>query len=367
MKGRNVKRTVAAVMLSLFIILIVIIGANILHRNSKMQFVKDLGVGINIGNALDSHGLREYHPEASDLEYETYWGNPEITEELFICIKEAGFSTVRIPITWQDHMTSDGTINEEWMERVQEVVDMALAQELYVIINTHHEEWLDLQPEKEEEIIMRYRSVWTQIAERFQTYDSGLLFEGMNEPRLRNSDYEWTEGTKELREMINRLNAVFVETVRKSGGENESRYLLISPYASNHLEDVMKELEVPRGNTIVSIHMYAPYTFCQDEDGMYTWDMNDEEVIGYMTEIQTYFANMNSFFVKKGVPVMVTEFGCKDKQNTAERVAWVQFYKEQADKYGIPCIWWDNGSNYQIMDRENYSWVYPQIKDELVR
>ncbi len=367
MKGRSVKRTVTAVMLSLFIILIVIVGANIIHINNKICFVKKMGAGINLGNTLDSHGLREYHPEASDLEYETYWGNPRITEDLFICIKEAGFSTVRIPITWQDHMTSDGTINEEWMMRVQEVVDMALAQELYVIIDTHHEEWLDLQVEKEEEITERYRYVWTQIAGRFQFYDSRLLFEGMNEPRLRASDYEWTEGTKELREMVNRLNAVFVETVRKSGGENQTRYLLISPYAGNHLEGVMEELEVPKGNIIVSIHMYAPYSFCQDEDGMDDWDMNDKEVAGHATEIQAYFDNMNRFFVKKGIPVMLTEFGCKDKRNTGDRVAWIHFYKEQAGKYGIPCIWWDNGSSYKIIDRDNCSWIYPELKEELVK
>lgn len=367
MIGRSIKRTVTAVMLSLFIILIVFIGGSILHINNKMQFVKELGAGINLGNTLDSHGLREYRPEASDLEYETYWGNPRITEELFVFIKEAGFSTVRIPITWQDHMTSDGTISEEWMMRVQEVVDMALEQGLYVIINTHHEEWLDLHPEKEEEITKQYKYVWTQIAGRFQSYESGLLFEGMNEPRLRNSDYEWTDGTDELRSMVNRLNTVFVETVRKSGGENQNRFLLVSPYASNHLEKAMEELKIPKGNIIVSVHMYAPYSFCQDEDGMENWDMNDEEVMKYMVEIQNYFDNMNNFYIKKGVPVMLTEFGCKDKQNVDERVAWIHFYKEQADKYGIPCMWWDNGSNYQIMDRENYSWVYPQIKDALIR
>ena len=367
MKERKVKKIVTAVMLSLFIILIVIVGINVLHIHNKVQFVKRLGAGINIGNTLDAHGLKKYHPEASDLENETYWGNPRITAELFSFIKESGFSTVRIPITWQDHMMSDGTIHEEWMKRVQEVVDMALEEELYVIIDTHHEEWLDLQTEKEEEIIERYRYVWAQIAGWFQDYDSELLFEGMNEPRLRNSDYEWTEGTSELREMVNRLNSVFVETVRKSGGKNKNRFLLISPYASHYLEKAMEELKIPKGNIVVSVHMYAPYSFCQDEDGMDNWDMNDKEVIRYSADIQTYFNNINRFFIKKGVPVMLTDFGCKDKQNTDDRVAWIHFYKEQADKYGIPCIWWDNGSNYQIMDRNNYSWIYPQIKDELIR
>ena len=367
MKRKKVRKTVTAVLLSLFVIVIVLGSVNIFRKVRRLQFVKNMGAGINIGNTMDSHGLREYHPEATDLEYETYWGNPSITEELFVCIKEAGFSTVRIPVTWQDHMREDGTINKEWMMRVQEVVDMAMEQELYVIINTHHEEWLDLKTENEEEIIGRFKYVWEQIAEQFQLYDSRLLFEGMNEPRLRNSEYEWTEGTEELRDMVNRLNSVFVETVRRGGKENENRYLLVSPYACNHLEGVMEALIIPRGNIIVSIHMYAPYSFCQDEEGMNSWNPDDEEVVEYATQIEHCFDLMGQYFVKKGIPVILTEFGCKNKNNTDDRIEWINFYKQQADIYGIPCIWWDNGSNYQIIDREKNKWVYPQIKDELIK
>lgn len=190
------KVTVTAVVLSLFIIVLVIVWWLFIYETPQIRFVKNMGSGINIGNSLDSHGLREYHPEASDLDFETYWGNSEITEELFVMIKEAGFSTVRIPVTWQDHMDENGRVSEVWMDRVQEVVDMALAQELYVILNTHHEEWMNLETERADEIAEKFASLWMQIAERFAAYDEKLLFEGMNEPRLRDSEYEWNAGTE---------------------------------------------------------------------------------------------------------------------------------------------------------------------------
>ena len=200
------KVTVTAVMLSLFIIALVVVWRIFIYETPQIKFVKNMGAGINIGNSLESYGLREYHPEAADLEFETSWGNPEITEEIFVMIKEAGFSTVRIPVTWQDHMDESGLVSEEWMDRVQDVVDMALKQELYVILNTHHEEWMNLEIDRADEITERSAGLWAQIAERFAEYDERLIFEGMNEPRLLDSEYEWTEGTEELRDMVNWLN-----------------------------------------------------------------------------------------------------------------------------------------------------------------
>ena len=189
----------------------------------------------------------------------------------------------------------------------------------------------------------------------------------MNEPRLRDSEYEWTAGTAELRDMVNALNRRFVETVRNVGGANEKRYLMICPYATNHVEEAMAALDVPKGNIIVSIHMYSPYVFCQKDDGITKWDISDDECAGYATDIKMHFENMKKLFIEKGIPVVITEFGCRDKDNTDSRMEWIKYYKEQADSVDIPCIWWDNGSDYAIMDRAKCVWTYPQIKELLVK
>lgn len=259
-------------------------------------------------------------------------------------------------------MDEEGNISEIWMNRVQEVVDMALAEELYVILNSHHEDWMNLIPGQEENIEKQLRKLWKQIAARFISYDDKLLFEGMNEPRQKDSKYEWNEGTQELRKMVNDLNYAFVETVRESGGNNESRYLLITTYAGHNLEQVMEELEVPKGHILVSIHAYLPYDFCQNKEGSAQWSKDNN---WDTDELQRAFMQMNQFFVRKGIPVVVSEFGCVDKNNTESRQVWMQYYINLAKENDITCIWWDNGSTYQLLDRENNSWIYPELVEIL--
>ena len=341
---------------------ILVLGLELADQTRAIRFVRRMGAGINLGNTRDSTGLREYSPEADDLEYETSWGNPRADAETFRVMKEAGFDTVRIPVTWEDHLDEAYQINGSWMDRVQEVTDMALGEGLYVILDLHHEEWLDLKTEREDEIRAEFITVWGQIAERFREYDEKLLFEAMNEPRLRNSEYEWHSGTEEMRNMVNELNADFVKTVRSVGGENRKRYLLVCPYASNNETEAMEGLSVPDDSRlIVSIHMYIPYGFCQKEEGDVLWDTEDTR-----ERVAAAFQGMNDLFVSRYIPVILTEFGCVDKDNTEERVAWTKYYVQQADRYGIPYIWWDCGE-YGLLDREDKTWKFPEIVEVLTQ
>ena len=329
-------------------------------KNERIRFVKEMGNGINLGNSLDATNLREYKPDAGELEYETFWNNPRIDKEQLEAIYDAGFRTVRIPVTWEGHMDENFKISEVWMSRVAEVVDMALSEGLYVILDVHDGDWSNLQIDRKEEIHESLEKVWSQIAEKFKNYDEHLLFEGMNEPRLRDSEYEWNEGTAELREFVNDLNQTFTDTVRKSGGNNKERYLLVCPYCNGAWKDTVADLDVPDGNIIIAVHMYRPYNFCQNEEGTDEWDKSNLDDV---SEAEESFALMNAAFIRKSVPVIFTEYGCIDKNNTKEREEWASFYMELSKKYEIPCIWWDNGSTYQLLDRETNEWVYPGIVD----
>lgn len=326
----------------------------------RKRLAKRLGAGINIGNTLDSTGLWEYKPEADELEYETYWNNPRIDAALFAAIKQGGFETVRLPVTWEDHLDENYQISVVWMDRVQEVTDMALAQGLYVILDLHHEEWLDLRVEYEEEISANLAAVWKQIAERFYDYDERLLFEAMNEPRLRGSEEEWTHGTAKQREMVNRLNYEFIMTVRAVGGGNADRYLLISPYAAATDEQAMRSLQVPEEEKrlLVSLHMYEPYRFCQDRADT-EWDTPEAR-----GKIDGIFSGINEIFLQKDIPVVLTEFGCQDKGNLEQRLSWTGYYLEKLHEYHIPYIWWDC-ENYSLIDRESKAWKFPEIVEML--
>lgn len=356
---RKKKLVMGAISIGL-ILGLAVLGLVMADRTEAIRFVRNMGAGLNLGNTLDSTGLRDYRPDADDLEYETFWGNPRADTETFRAMKAAGFDTVRLPVTWEDHLDENYRISDAWLDRVQEVVDMALLEELYVILDLHHEEWLDLKTENEAEIMAEFVIVWKQIARRFQKYDEKLLFESMNEPRLRNSEYEWRSGTEELRVMVNELNEAFVETVRSTGGRNKKRYLLVCPYASNCETEALQGLIVPDDRrVIVSVHMYVPYSFCQREDGDVQWDT--EETREWVAEA---FREMNLLFEERDIPVILTEFGCVDKGNTQARVDWANYYMEQSGNYGIPCIWWDCGG-YGLLDREEKTWKFPEIVEAL--
>ena len=214
------------VLTAVLIITVVVVSIVVnLIRMREVQFVSKLNAGFNLSNTLDSHGIHDR--TASPHAYETLWGNPITTSEMIRAIKDAGFQTVRVPVTWYEHMDEDYMIDSAWMSRVNEVVDYCIDNDLYVIVNAHHDDWYSQFESNRENAAYIMQKLWKQIAARFADYDEKLLFESMNEPRLIDTIYEWNEGTKQAREIVNDLNRVFVETVRSSGGYNSSRYLLI--------------------------------------------------------------------------------------------------------------------------------------------
>ena len=336
-------------------------------RSAAFELVSHMNVGWNLGNTFDSHGA------GNTLSAEWYWGNPKTTQEMIDAIAEKGINTIRIPVTWAEHIgpAPEYKINEEWLERVQEVVDYAVKNDMYILLDTHHEPdyWMSPKPEMEKAVSAILSSVWTQIAERFKEYDEKLIFEGMNENRIKGSSNEWSGGTPEEREVINRLNQVFVDAVRATGGNNETRYLIISTYGNNGGYQAITELEIPEDNNIiVALHLYTPYFFTYDAEGGYSeWDGSHKaDIVNQAKLIDKELCK------KKNVPVIITEFGAVNKNNEDEVVKWLEDYMNAMNKYGIKCIWWDNGNyaasgeKFAIFDRRNQSWYAQKVVDKLV-
>lgn len=324
------------------------------------EFAAKLGRGINLGNSLDVAHMLQYNPNMSLAEYEKSWGNPLIAKEQFTAIYAAGFQTVRIPVSWDEHMTADGTIKTDFLNRVQEVVDMALAGGLYVIIDTHHEDWLNLDLDKQAEITARFANVWKQIAVRFQAYDERLVFEGLNEPRLKNSSHEWTGGTTELQAFVNVLNETFVTTVRSVGGKNALRFLMVCPYCHRVEEDALKALKLPDDERlIVAVHLYEPSGFCLDANASRSWNttVNNNE----LQTMEKKFSLLKKYFVSQNIPVVITEFGCMDKGNLPDRACWTRDFVKCCHDAGVSYLWWDNGGDFRILNRETGEFLYPEI------
>ncbi len=314
------------------------------------QIVSEIKVGWVLGNTFDCYNFASWTDDG-----ETAWGNPKTTKEMIQSVRNAGFNAIRIPVTWGDNMTGD-TINPEWMDRVQTVVDYAYDEGMFIILNMHHDDYTWFNPTESEypSDSAKLRTIWKQISERFRDYDYHLLFEGMNEPRTVGSAGEWNGGTPEERAVINKYEQDFIDTVRASGGNNKERTLVITSYAASAVDDAINDIVIPSDkNVIISVHYYAPWNFAEGQTTEFT--DNDRK------ELENTFSKLKSKFADKGTPVIVGEFGCVAAASDDVRADYYKFYVSAAKKYGIKCFVWDNNvssgeQSFGIFSRESLKW-----------
>lgn len=318
---------------------------------STNEILREIKVGWNLGNSLES-----YNTENTGLDTETGWGNPKATADMIKNVRKAGFNAIRIPVTWGEHMDGD-TIQPEWLGRVKEVVDYAFSENMYVIINMHHDDYIWFNPTdaEYENDSKRLKAIWKQIAEYFADYDDHLIFEGMNEPRTIGSNNEWTGGTSAERDVINRYAKDFVNTVRNTGGSNQDRTLLVTTYAASAEVSAMQDMEIPKDDHIaLSLHYYAPWKFSSGKSTSFGASETGE--------LDAKFAKIKQMFVDKGVPVVITEFGCVAAADDQTRADYFNYYISAANTNGIKCFIWDNGQlaggedSFGIFRRNDLTW-----------
>lgn len=318
---------------------------------SASEITEAINIGWCLGNSFDCYDSN--HTKVSD---ETSWGNTKTTEEMIKNVKDSGFNAIRIPVTWGEHMDENNIIQAEWLDRVQEVVDYAYNNDMFVILNMHHDDYIWFNPTESEysQDSQKLIAIWEQISERFKNYGDRLLFEGMNEPRTIDSEKEWVGGTPEERAVINRYEQDFVNTVRASGGNNSERTLIITSYAASAETAAIDDITIPDDkNIIVSVHYYAPWKF---SEGMES-DFTDEG----KKELDNKFAELKQKFIDKGTPVIIGEFGCVNASDIATREEYYNYYISSAKANGIKCFVWDNGkssgdSSFGLFNRNKLSW-----------
>ncbi len=326
-------------------------------QTESVKFASSLGAGWNLGNTLEAWSI----PVPDDTE--TCWGNPKTTKELMQFLKNCGFSTVRIPVTWFQHLDENGNISEEWMNRVNEVADYVLESGMNAVINVQHDDqsWLIADKAHEEQSREMLIKIWAQIAERFADYDERLIFETMNEPRVVGAEHEWS-GNDEGREVVNRLNLAALETIRKSGSENETRYVFITGYAASDLEENYTAIEVPGDkHVMVSLHFY-PGTAHRSEFA----DCEEKLTFKEKREIYKKLRGFYDAFAKKGVGVCITEFGWTDREHIDNLADKARFIVNTAKKFGFCCFVWDNGESFEVIDRINLEAAYPEYAEAII-
>lgn len=338
---------------------------------SSMELVKDMGVGWNLGDTLDvceadrdgDGKVNETAPEGQKVD-ETLWGNPKATKELFDALKEDGVQSVRIPITWRDHLgdAPDYTVDSEWMDRVQEVVNYAYDLGMYVIINVHHDgggdpaqgAWIRNASHSHDEVMEKYKKLWAQIADRFKDYSDYLVFESMNEVGF--DDMQMNQAYDLLLE----FNQEFVDLIRGSGGNNASRYLLIAGYWTDVERCCNGMFQMPKDvvtHSILSVHYYTPWTFCTtDSASQWGSEYEVEEMKGKVELLKTTY-------VDKGTPVIIGEYGVGPNELNS-CIFFCEMFVKLCTDAGIPAFFWDNG---EFVDRNTYEWRDKGIIDGILR
>ena len=334
------------------------------HDVDAQTWCKNVVMGWNLGNSLEAEGT------------ETSWGNPATTADMIKSIKGEGFNAVRIPVRWGQHCDmSTMAIDEKWLSRVKEIVDWCLAEDMYVIINTHHDLWLEHYPTnaKKTELNEKLGKLWTNIATAFADYDGRLAFAGLNEV---NAEGNWgLTPTQENYDVTNSFNQTFVDAVRATGGNNAQRNLIVQSYRCNPTMG-LTNLVVPTDPTpnrlSVEFHYYDPYSYCSGAAGSYNyWGIafSDKGTVtpdGNEKSLANFFLTIREKWWEQGLGVVIGEYGCSCHYTTADKAtqeANMQYYMKclvsEARKNGFAAFVWDNNAygngseKFGIFDRKN--------------
>lgn len=328
---------------------------------SSWELVQEMSVGWNLGNTFDATG-------DLGLGNETAWQPNTTTEDMIKLLHDTGFDVFRLPVTWDSHMDENYNVDPEWMARIHEVVDWGINNGMFVILNTHHEEWYFPTEEDKAQDIEQLTALWKQIAEEFKGYDEHLIFEGLNEPRKRGTNVEWNGGDNEGQLVVADYAKAFYDTVRATGGNNEKRHLMLTGYAASSTRNALEQVWLPENDdkVIVSVHAYLPYSMALDINGTDKFDENN-------TEIDSLFYNLKDLFLSKNIPVIIGEYGTVNKDNLEDRIACAKKYIGYGAENHVPMIWWDNnaffgnGENFGLMGREAPAeWRTPELVDAII-
>jgi aryl-phospho-beta-D-glucosidase BglC (GH1 family) len=302
--------------------------------------------GWNVGNTLDALGG------------ETAWGNPMITEEMLQTVKAAGYKSIRLPVTW-DEFTGPGpdyAIAPERMERVAQVVDWALENDLQVMLNLHHDSWmwLDELPNDHDALLAKFGAMWTQIAERFKDYPAELSFESINEPEFVGDKGTIADGYNE------EVNLAFYDIVRNSGGNNADRLLILPTQRTNGEQERMDALKATidgLDDSMVgaTIHYYGFWPFTVNIAGFTTFNAQVEQ------DLISLFQRANDTFVDNGIPVIVGEWAVFNYDYTrpvdmiqyGEMLKFFEAVQFHARDKQLMTMLWDAGS---FLNRNTLEW-----------
>ena len=308
-----------------------------------------------------------------------------LAQEEFLMKKmaEKGFTAIRVPVTWWQHMDAEGQVDSVWMARVETVVNYVLDNGMYCIINVHHdtgaavEAWIKADSLNYEENHEKFKKLWTQIATHFKDYNERLLFEGYNEMLTgSNPNAEWSE-PKDLKnlEYINKYAQDFVDAVRATGGKNTYRNLIVNTYSGSHTPNTLSRLVVPtdpngtKDHLAVEVHTYDPWDWVNTEDMKWTARCTEE--------VTRLFDDIDKAFISKGYPVIIGEYGSNGVNEKTINGSSTDEQKQEAGrqaaditrlckKYGAAAFYWMGIVDRTDRKEATFKFSMEQVADSIV-
>jgi endoglucanase len=306
------------------------------------------------------------------------------SKEMVNSLKEAGYDTVRLTVSWTPHM-NDQTflIDKTWFNKVEEMINWILDNDMYCIINSHYDylkqSWVGdhwdeawMLPKYQKYVDERFTAMWNQIAEQFKDYDDYLIFEDMNEPYMSYDAYIANGGNAEVydktqADRVNALNGIFYSVVQKSGGNNINRFLMLACVLEK--SGYLKYMELPNSNRIVAtVHTYyEPFN-----GGLYS--NGTDEAASFNTLVDKDMERISAFTKKTSVPVIIGEFANTEAIVNNERIAQATYLVEKAKEIGVPCMWWEcvilawtpDNTKFGLYNREKMNWEHQDILKSII-
>lgn len=323
-------------------------------ESTAVQIANNIKLGFNLGNTMEAIGG------------ETAWGNPLITEAQIKLVKDSGFDAIRLPVAWDQYANQDtAEISLDWLNRVKQVVQYAINNDLYIVLNIHWDGgWLEnnVTPAKQVANNAKQKAFWEQIATHLRDFDERLLFAGTNEPNV--------DSAAQMAVLDSYLQT-FVDAVRATGGKNANRVLIVQGPKTD-IEETDKLWNGMPSDTLTNklmaeVHFYTPYNFTlMDKDEswgkqFYYWgngfhsttDTERNATWGEEALVDELFASMKTKFVDQGIPVLLGEFGAMRRDtltgdslalHLASRAHYLRYVTERANATGLLPFVWDTGS-----------------------
>ncbi|WP_257639446.1 glycoside hydrolase family 5 protein [Alloscardovia macacae] len=331
---------------------------------TSLEYAKAMGAGWNLGNSFDGVDTDLSKPDKG----EEAWGNPKVTRELIHSIKEKGYTNIRMPFTIF-HRTTDtddmSTINADWLKRYKEVVDWAVEEGLYVMVNIHHDSWIWLKNWNGDTSAPEYRKFsqyWTQLSQYFADEPLSVSFETLNEP-------QFAEGDAQAK--LNALNKAAYDIIRATPG-NEERMIVIPTLGTAHdSEDKLKATLSFIQNDLkndphilATVHYYADWVYSANL-GKTRFDetlWNNNATYTPRVGVDELAERMQTYFTKNGIGLVVGEWGllAYDAASAAlqegEELKYYEYVSKTMRENGYAYILWDNGSG---ISRQTYAWKKP--------